>query len=547
MKMLSALIKSRIAMFFEMFNRRNGAGKRSMSKGGMIALWSFVGVAFLIMFFSVFAGMALMYFEAGLDWLYFAMFGLLAFAIMFVGSVFIAQTQIFEAKDNDLLISMPIPPRYILISRIVSVGVLNLIYETVVAIPALVCCLIWGKANVLTVLFFIVICAVLPLLSLGLTTLFAWLLSAITSRMKRKTLFKMVLSIVLLGAYFIVCFNMSSYMQALVENGEMISRTLGNIFIVYWLGSAVGNTNALYLLFIVLICVGVFAAVYFALSRSFIKFATMNRGGAKLVYKERKTKNKGADAALLRREFYRFVTSASYMMNQGLGLLFMVGLTVFAFVKRADGITAVSRVLSEMLGEGADPAKYLAPIMSFALCFMNAMVLISAPSVSMEGKSLWIAQSMPVDGSRVIIAKVRLHVLISLPFIAISEALILIGFPTDVLGVIATVAAPICTCIFIALIGVKLNLRWPKFDWIDELTVLKQGTIGIVMAIAFGIVFGSLILFAVIEVVSTAVLGIFIHPAILLLVYSAALFAISAAMYSGIKKNGGKKFAMLGN
>ena len=154
---------------------------------------------------------------------------------------------------------------------------------------------------------------------------------------------------------------------------------------------------------------------------------------------------------------------------------------------------------------------------------------------------------MPVDGSRVIIAKVRLHVLVSLPFIAVSEALILIGFPTDILGIIATVAAPICTCIFIALLGVKLNMRWPKFDWIDELTVLKQGTIGIVMGIAFGIVLGSFLLFGVIEAGVFIVLGIFLHPAILLLVYSAVLFAISAAMYSGIRKNGGKKFAALGN
>ena len=467
--------------------------------------------------------------------------------VMFVGSVFMAQTQIFEATDNDLLLSMPIPPRYVLLSRIASVGVLNVIYEVVVAIPALACFIIWGSVTALKVLFFLIILIALPFLSLGLTTLFAWLLSALTSRMKRKTLFKMVLSIVLLGAYFVFCFNMSTFMQELVMNGEAVSEALGKVFIVYWLGTAIGEANALHLLYIVLISVALFAAVYFALSRVFVKLATMNKGTAKIVYTEKKAKNKGADSALLRRELSRFLTSASYMMNQGLGLLFMVGLTVFAFVKRADGLAAVSSVFSGMLETDGDFSKYLAPLLGFALCFMNAMVLISAPSVSMEGKNLWIAQSMPVDGSRVLIAKVRMHVLVSLPFIAISEALILIGFPTDILGILATVAAPICTCIFIALLGVKLNLRWPKFDWIDELTVLKQGTIGIVMGIAFGIVLGSFILFGVIEAGVFIVLGIFLHPAILLLVYSAVLFAISAAMYSSIRKNGGKKFAALGN
>ena len=156
MKMLSSLIKCRLASFLEMFNRKGGT-KKQTSKGGMIALWIFVGVMFLIMFFSIFMGMAMMYFEAGLDWLYFAMFGLLAFAIMFVGSVFMAQTQIFEATDNDLLLSMPIPPRYVLLSRIASVGVLNVIYEAVVAIPALACFIIWGNVTALKVLFFLII------------------------------------------------------------------------------------------------------------------------------------------------------------------------------------------------------------------------------------------------------------------------------------------------------------------------------------------------------------------------------------------------------
>lgn len=547
MKMLKALIKSRLAMFLEMFNRKGGTGKKQMSKSGLIAIWTFVGVAFLIMFFSVFMGMAIMYFEAGLDWLYFAMFGILAFAIMFVGSVFMAQTQIFEAKDNDLLISMPIPPRYILISRIVSVGILNIIYEAVVAIPALVCYLIWGQVNVLSVLFFIVICAALPLLSLGLTTLFAWFLSAITSRMKRKTLFKMILSVVLLGAYFIMCFNMSSILEKLVTNSDVISESLGKVFIVYWLGSAIGNANALHLLYFVMICVGIFAVVYFALSRSFIKLATMNRGGAKLVYTEKKTKNKGADSALLRREFSRFVTSASYMMNQGLGLLFMVGLSVFAFVKRADATAAVTSMMRNMAGIEIDLAPMIAPIFAYVLCFMGMMVLISAPSVSMEGKNLWIAQSLPVDGSRVLMAKVKLHVIISAPFIIASSVLILIGYPTDVWGVIGTLTAPMAFNVFMGFLGLKLNLRYPRLDWIDEVTVLKQGIIGAVMAIGLGVVVVPAIIFSVVEALLATLFHTIIPIGVGLIVYAVILSAICAAMYSSIKKNGGKKFAMLGN
>lgn len=48
---------------------------------------------------------------AGMDWLYFALMGLIAILLGSFGSVFNTYSGLYLAKDNDLLLSMPIPGR----------------------------------------------------------------------------------------------------------------------------------------------------------------------------------------------------------------------------------------------------------------------------------------------------------------------------------------------------------------------------------------------------------------------------------------------------
>ena len=72
--------------------------------------------------FSLFAEPML---ETGLAWMYFALAGLSCIAISVVGSIFATQSYLYEAKDNELLLSMPIPVSYILASRLLALLVLE--------------------------------------------------------------------------------------------------------------------------------------------------------------------------------------------------------------------------------------------------------------------------------------------------------------------------------------------------------------------------------------------------------------------------------------
>ena len=54
-----------------------------------------------------------------------------------MGSVFTAQTQLYNARDNEMLLAMPIPSAAILGSRMIMLLLLNYFYEAIVAIPAI--------------------------------------------------------------------------------------------------------------------------------------------------------------------------------------------------------------------------------------------------------------------------------------------------------------------------------------------------------------------------------------------------------------------------
>jgi len=532
MKVLFSLIKAQLAAFSAIFT----GGKKQRSRGktiGFIVLWLYVAVVFVGMFAFLFFALSEAYLPLGLDWLYFTIYGMMAFALMFIGSVFIAKTQLFEAKDNELLLSMPIPPSYIVASRIISLFIINIVYELCVALPAFVCFCINGTVTAAKVFAFVVMLVVLPLLCIGITALFAALLSVLLSRVRHKNVVTMVFSIAFMVAYFIAYSRLQSYMSYLLEEVESISSGLGAIFFLYWFGTATGNGNLLNLLLFVLFSLAVFALVWYIVSATFIKIATTNRGVAKKEYVASKAKNKGTDSALLRREMSRFASSPGYMLNCGLGLLGVIAVAVLAVIKKAE--------LLEVMGEMGINTAVIGAVAAMVLCFVNALINISAPSVSLEGNTLWISQSLPVGGSRILISKVKMHFIVAAPFSLVASTIISVFYPSDVVGAIVLFFAPICMCAFEATLGVTVNMKSPRFDWLNEAEVIKRGSAMLItIAISFGAALVPLFVYLLL-------LHWVINFSVFMLIYSAALLAAAALMYKKLKKSGDARFAALGN
>ncbi|MBQ0125820.1 MAG: hypothetical protein KBS59_05790, partial [Clostridiales bacterium] len=97
---------------------------------------------------------------------------------------------------------------------------------------------------------------------------------------------------------------------------------------------------------------------------------------------------------------------------------------------------------------------------------------------------------------------------------------------------------PALMCIFSAFLGVLVNLRWPKFDWLDETVAVKQsGAVGITLGIMF--------LFPIVFLVLYVIVSPFVSVCAAMWIFAAILAIFDILMYNKIVKRGGARFAAL--
>ena len=441
--MFKALLRVQFASLWASLTRNTtGKKKKSAGKAVLVAiLFVYILGCFVVMFGGMFYALAEPLSMLGLGWFYFALAGIVAAALCFIGSVFMAQQQLFNARDNELLLAMPIPASRILGSRMAALLLVNYAFELLVFIPAGVVWCVKLPVTAMGVVCFVLVCLLLPFLILSFTCLFAWVLALISARMRYKTLITLVLSLAFLGAYMYAAMNLQNYLAALLQSSAQLAGSVeAYAYPAYALGKAVAGGDLLSLLGFAACCIVPFAVVCTLLSR-FFSSVTTKRASVRIKYRRTQLKAAGALRALLGKELRRFASNSMIILNS-LGL---------------------------MPGEGM-----LAGMAVLALSFMGAMDYISAAAVSLEGKSLWIPKTIPVPVRTILMAKVLLNVVIALPATLVASVCVAIALPMTALERVLVVLLPAVVAVFISLYGVVINLRFPKFDYINEVNVVKN-------------------------------------------------------------------------
>ena len=135
-------------------------------------------------------------------WLYYAMVSFTVLIISVITGIFMSQSQLFGARDNEILLPLPIPVRFILGARISILLFIDFVFSFILHTTALVVYLANMSLGVVGFISFFASMILLPLLSFTVSALFGWLINVLTMRMKRKNLFAISLSLVFLFGYF---------------------------------------------------------------------------------------------------------------------------------------------------------------------------------------------------------------------------------------------------------------------------------------------------------------------------------------------------------
>ena len=241
-----------------------------------------------------------------------------------------------------------------------------------------------------------------------------------------------------------VCFRASDLLNELLANLTAVGDAVrGAAYPLYLLGR-MGEGDWLAIAFVMAVTLVLCALTYLVLNRTFIGIA------------------------LLRKEFGRFTSSPNYMLNCALGTVMLPIMGVLLLVK-AGGLLPVVYEIA-----GGEAPGFLAVMLCAALCLIGSMNDMTASSVSLEGKNLWLAQSLPVTAWQLLRAKLLVQLLVTGIPMAGTSVLVLLAIRPALQEAVLLVVLPLLFVWLSAEFGLLMDLKRPNLVWTNEITVIKQ-------------------------------------------------------------------------
>lgn len=179
--------------------------------------------------------------------------------------------------------------------------------------------------------------------------------------------------------------------------------------------------------------------MWFLISKSFLQVATATGKVSKVVYHKKTMKQESVTKALLFREFKHFTSSQGYMLNSGLGI-------------------------------------FLMPICAVALLWKGRKIftMLNGMFGSQEGKSLWIAQSLPVTPWQVLRAKLDMQLILNSMPVMLCMICTAVVCPFKI-GQFVMMILQVLSYVFVmAVFGLFMGVIKPVLTWTNELTPIKQ-------------------------------------------------------------------------
>lgn len=531
--MLKTLLKKQLyeinRSFF--YDQKKNKARSKAASAVFILLYAFLMIGIISGGIAVFAALVCApLIKLGFGWFYLLIFSAFSLFLGIFGSVFNTYAGLYRAKDNDLLLSMPIPVSAIMFSRLLGVYLMGLMFSGVVIVPAIIVYLCITPFSLSALFGGIMLVLLISLIVFVLSCLLGWVVAKITDKLKNKSIITVLISLVLFGAYYFFYFKLNDIMRSLIENVEEIGdRVRGSAYAVYLFGR-IGEGDAAAIIIYTVAVAAALAVTYILISRSFLQLATSSGKTARIEYRETAARKGSADTALLRKEFRRFTGSPAYMLNCGMGTLFAIVIGVLIIVKHSAVVEFVS-----LLGPEKETV-YL--IVAGVLCMIGSMNDTAVPSVSLEGKSLWLLQSLPVEPWRVLRAKLRMQLLLTAPpmlFCCLCAAAVLKSSP---IFAVLLIVFPLIYSIFSACFGLMIGVLKPNLNWTNEITPIKQ-SLSVMLVLFSGWIFAGVVIGLYF------LIGKFIGAAAYLSAVSLLTAVASVLIISWLKRSGSRIFAAL--
>lgn len=466
MKKFFALLKVSVkSMLLSSTNARGGSRKKAATGVGAILLIAFLGLYMSGLYSSLLMQVLS---PVHMEVLVFIFMGMGALVGGLLFTTFAIKGVVFGGKDNDLLLSMPVSSTMLMASRVTAIYLENLLFSFFILAPAGAVCAFMTQSGVGHSLLFwvrlIIAVFALPLLDTALSVLFGALVAFLSARVSKGALGQNIVMAVYMVAVFWFAFNLNGMIEDLAANAAGVKESLSWAAPMLWMADGIMGSWGLLLAFVGC-CAVPFALVVYGLGRVYRQAVTAFQArAARNDYKLSAQAASGQKKALLAKEAKRFFGTPMYFWNSGLGLMMLVAMGVAALVMRDD--------LRMYLGllEGLP----LMPLAALVMGFCLSMCAIAAPSISLEGRYLWILREAPVGESTLLWIKTCFQLLLSVPCTVIAGVCLTIALQLSAADGAVLMGAMLLFDLAHAAFGMLVGLAFPKLDAVNETVVVKQ-------------------------------------------------------------------------
>lgn len=422
--------------------------------------------------------------------------------------------------DFDTLMGMPVKTSTVVLARFSALYLAELVYSAAYLVPCgAVYAVLQGPAWWFYPAFVLML-LVVPMLPITVGSGLDLLLSAAFAKSKYKKGVTSAIKMILLLGFVVFAYmlpNLSnSFMTAPAETAGAASR-------IYppagWFAKG-ATGDPLYALLFIGVSAAVCALFLLILNKTFLPLHGRLTAGYHVEnYRIGALKRTGAFSALFRVERKRFFGSTAWVINTGFGALLLLALGVAG--------AALSGTLSRVIRLVSLDA-YVASILTGLLTFCATLAPTTAVAISMEGKELWIAKTLPVSAKLWLRAKLFMNLVLMGPALLISATLLAIFYRGcfDAWSVLGLFLAPVAALLLSTVAGLFVNVKMPRFSWKSDAEVVKQsGSVLVAMLIGFVLTAAAVLpaLLSGIGPLSVAAAG--------------ALLLGAFALYGGLMKN----------
>ncbi len=373
--------------------------------------------------------------------------------ILFMAVAVIAQTAFAVARvahvlyggvDAKVILPLPISDLTMLMAKLFSLWIQELINSLFFLIPVLLAYGIMSGAGVLYYVFALIVFAVASLFIVSIATLVAPIFTKLRAFFSKRPIFILILSVVFLGAVFFLYSRLLSVISELLIGNSLkfiFNRQTAHAikeavqYVVYFrqMGEFLDG-NILSFIIVLAVTAALAVCAYFVSKLCYLAFLKSNTARRSAKIKNRKNKIRGVRSSLIHKELIEVFRSPQYMFSY-----FSVLLVLPALCYMTTGVLA--QLMDKLLGGD------FVPPFAVLICVMFSCVCNTCAGdvISREENRIMIVKTIPVPYKKQVGTKVGIALVIALISDLLMIATLLItktlGLVDGLLVLAITVAA----------------------------------------------------------------------------------------------------------